>query len=176
MTASTAFTLHFPFVHDIEAALFARAPAAKLQGKPVYMEATVKAFNMSASYATSFGCGAREQIQNWFDQCRVTVSDRSPDFVQVEPAVYSETLLRYKIREAKLYVGTGEQQILGILLEATDQEGRQLLLLKKYGAQMTLDSLILGESSKRNDKYLAGITSCNCRVPTMNAVCIYNTA
>lgn len=158
MAGITTSALHaiLPFVAEVEAQLFQYYPAATLQRNLIYMEPTVKAFNMSASYANSFGSGAREQVQNWFDQCRVTVPDRSLQFVQLQPAMYGSMLSSHSIHEARLYLGMGQGQILGMLLEAFHQNGQQLLFLKNYGAQMTLDNLILGESSKRSNKYLAG--------------------
>ena len=159
--ASTAGVLNLPFVREVEAFLLTHCPAAKLQRDRVFMTPTIKAFNMSASYATLFGSGAREQVQNWFDQCRVTVPDRNPKVAEVTlevTAFLGNVNARHNILDFKLYVATGERRLLGMLLESTDQAGRQLLLLKTFGAQMTLDNLILGESTKRDDSHLAGAT------------------
>ena len=153
--ASTAGILHLPFVREVEAFLLTQCPAAKLQRDRVFMNATTKAFNMSASYSTSCGSGAREQVQNWFDQCRVTVPDRTPKVAEV--TCLGDVNARHVILDFKLFVATGEGQLLGMLLESTDQAGRQLLLLKNFGAQMTLDNHILGESTKRDDSHLAGV-------------------
>ncbi len=146
------------FFREIEDAWFQNvAPAADLQRERVQMQATVKAFNMSASYATSFGSGAREQVQNWWDQCRVSVPDRQPTVVEGESAILSEVALRHSFKPGvQNFAAVGQGRLLGILLGCTDQAGQQLLLLKNYGAQMTLDNLILGESTKRDDKALAG--------------------
>ena len=97
------------------------------------------------------------------DQCRVTVPDRQPRVHQMEPAVLSTIAQQYHaISDAKSYAAFGEVspralRLLGVIVDCTDAAGHQLLILKNYGAQMTLDSLILGESSKRSDTALAGL-------------------
>ena len=113
---------------------------------------------MSASYATSFGSGAREQVQNWWDQCRVMVTDRQPAIHRLNPVSVAEMTQRYDVpKYAKAYAACGQGRLLGILLDCVDETGQELLFLKNYGAQMTLDNLILGESTKRQDKMLAGL-------------------
>ena len=134
------------------------APAANLQGELVRFEATRKAFNMSASYAMSFGSGAREQVQNWWDECRVMVADRRPAIHHLDPAIVAEIAQRHDVlKYATAYAACGQGRLLGILLDCVDRTGQELLFLKNYGAQMTLDNLILGESTKRQDKMLAGL-------------------
>ena len=134
------------------------APIASLQRERMRFDATRKAFNMSASYATSFGSGAREQIQNWWDQCRVMVPDRQPATHDLDSAVSVAVDQRHELREdAKAYAACGQGRFLGFLLDCTDRTGQQLLFLKNYGAQMTLDNFISGESTMRHDKLLAGL-------------------
>lgn len=133
------------------------APAATLQRERVRFEATRKALNMSASYATSFGSGVGEQVQNWWDQCRVMVADRQPAVHRLDSAEIAEIAYRHELAGVKAYAACGQGRLLGILLDCTNRTGQQLLLLKNYGAQMTLDNLILGESTKRQDNMLAGL-------------------
>ena len=151
--------VEYPIVQEVEAVWSDNVgPATELQGNRVRFEPTVKAFNMSASYATSFGSGARELIQNWWDQCRVMLPDRQPVVRAMESSVLSEIAQRCQLRaNAKSYAAFGQGKMLGMILDCTNLAGEQLLLLKNYGAQMTLDSLILGESTKRNDMTLAGM-------------------
>ena len=145
-----------PFIEEFESYCVQNiGPTARLQRERVKFEATVKAFNMSASYATTFGSGAKEQIQNWWDQCRVTVADRQPAIHRIDAAVLAGP--RHLLYDVKAYAAHGQGALLGILLDCTDKVGQQLLFLKNYGAQMTLDDLILGESTKRQDKALAGM-------------------
>ena len=162
MSAHQAAAVQYQYVQHVETAWLQQAPAADLQGNRISFEAVLKAFNMSASYATSFGSGAREQSQNWMDQCRVTVPDRQPRVHQRESAVLSTIAQQHHgISDAKSYAAlndgsSGAIRLLGVIVDCTDAAGHQLLVLKNYGAQMTLDILILGESSTRNDTALAG--------------------
>lgn len=151
--------MRLPLLQDIEHECLRRYPAVRLDRcDRVRFEATRKALNMSALYATSCGSGAREQVQNWCDQCRVAVADRQPDVDRLDSAVLAEIAQRHSVElaDAKAYFAYGQEQLLGILLACTDKSGQQLLLLRNYGAQMTLDNLILGESTKRQDSMLAG--------------------
>ena len=148
-----------PFLQEIEGICVQNiGPAAQLQRDRVSFEATVKAFNMSASYAKSFGSGAQEQIQNWWDQCRVTVPDRQPAIKRIPTAILADVAGRHNmLADAKAYAAHGQGRLLGILLDCTDKAGQQQLFLMNYAAQMTLDNLILGESTKRQDEALAGV-------------------
>ena len=138
-------------------------PAAQLQSEHVRFEPTVKPFNMSASYAKSFGSGARELIQNWWDECRVTIPDRQPAINRISPAILAEIAGRHHmLTDAKAYAAHVQGRLLGILLDCTDTAGQQQLFLMNYGAQMTLDNLILGESTKRQDEALAGMYNSFC--------------
>lgn len=151
------------FFEEVERLCFRNlGPAAALRRERVKFMATVKAFNMSASYASSFGSGARELVQNWCDEYRV--ADRRPAIQQVDSAIAGRHQLR---PDAKAYVACDNGTVLGALMACTDQTGKQLLLLKNYGAQMTLDDLILGESTKRQDMALAGLACCPLSLSTM---------
>lgn len=76
------------------------------------------------------------------------------------PAVLAEVAQRHQIKsDAKAYAACGQGRLLGILLDCTTDTGQQLLLFKEYGAQMNMDCLILGVSSKRKDHRLAGLRS-----------------
>ncbi len=86
------------------------------------------------------------------------VADRQPAIHHMDLAVLAEIARRHELLpDAKAYAAYGQGRLLGILLDCTDKIGQQLLFLKNYGAQMTLDNLILGESTKRQDKALAGL-------------------
>ena len=151
LIALTASTMAFvaavrsPFVREIESVRVQNlAPAANLQRERVRFEATRKAFNMSASYPTSSRSRAREHIQNWWDQCRVMVADRQPSIHCLDSAVLAAIAQRNELlANAKAYAACGRGRLLGILLECTDRTGQQLLFLKNYGAQITLDNLML---------------------------------
>ena len=151
--------MRFSVLHDVESLCFEHfGSAVSMQRDHVKFEAVVKAFNMSASYATSFGSGAREHIQNWWDQCRVTVEDRQPVIHNMSPAALCNLAQKHQLQpDVKAYAAVGQGHLLGIVLGGTNNSGEQLLFLKNLGAQMTLDNLILGESTKRQDKMLAGL-------------------
>ena len=75
----------------------------------------------------------------------------------MDHAISSEIAQRHHLKaDAKAYAAFDQSRLLGMLLECTDQAGQQLLVLKNYGGQMTLDNLILGESTKRSNMALAG--------------------
>ena len=155
-------------------------PPAQLQLQRVVFEPTVKALNMSAPYAKSFGSGAREQIQNWWDQCRVTVADRQPLIHRMETIELAELARQHELLDVKAYAAYGQGQLLGLVVEYTNNTGEKVLFLKNYGAQMTLDKLILGESTKRQDKTLAGMCAVCCllqckSVDSDRHPCIYST-
>ena len=156
MFLDASATMGSPFFEEVESLCFRNlGPAAALRRERASFVATVKAFNMSASYATSFGSGAREHIQNWWDECRA--ADRRPAIQQVDSAVLAGIAGRHQLRpDARAFVAC-DSAVLGTLLACTDHTGQQLLLMKNYGAQMTLDDLILGESTKRQDEALAGL-------------------
>ena len=167
MLLGASATMGSSFFEEVESLCFRNlGPAAALRRERVKFMAAVKAFNMSASYATSFGSGARELVQNWWDECRV--ADRRPAIQQVDSAILAEIAGRHQLRpDAKAYLACDNRTVLGALLACTDQTGKQLLLLKNYGAQMTLDDLILGESTKRQDMALAGVACCLLSLSTM---------
>ncbi|DBA84448.1 TPA: hypothetical protein ACH3X1_006081 [Trebouxia sp. C0004] len=113
---------------------------------------------MSASYAKSFGSGAREQTQNLWDQCRVTVPDRQLAINRIKAAIVAEIAGRHHLMaDAKALCCSRPGMTARDLIRCTDKAGQQHLFLMNYGAQMTLDNLILGESTKRQDEALAGM-------------------
>ena len=155
MAVDTA--IHHPFIKEIERVWSAVASPAALQRAPVSFDPTIKAFNMSESYATSFGSGAREQIQNWWDECRVRAGKAQCIIRCMDHATSSEIAHRHHLKaDAKTYAAFDQTRLLGMLLDCTDQAGQQLLVLKNCGGQMTLDNLILGESTRRSNMALAG--------------------
>ena len=150
-------TIHHAFVRDIERIWFDRATPAALQRALVHFIATTKPFNMSESYARLFGFGAREHVQNWMDECRVRAGTGELTVHSMEDALLSDIAQRHpSLADAKAYAAFDEDRLLGMLLDCTSRAGEQLLFLKNYGAQMTLDNLILGESTKRSNMALAG--------------------
>ena len=162
--APTNRSIRSPFFQEVESVCFQKhGPAARLQRERILFPATKKAFNMSASYATSFGSGAGEHVQNWWDQCRVMVANRQPEILAIDSATLAEIAGQHGMMpDAKAYVTRDKGIVIGVLLDCTDKTGQQLLFLKNYAAQMTLDNLILGESTKRQDKALAGLHTAYC--------------
>lgn len=149
--------IHHAFVKEIEQIWSDRATPVVLQRVPVYFMATTKPFNMSESYARFFGFGAREHVQNWMDECRVRAGTGELIVHSMEDALLSDIVQRHQpLADAKAYAAFDEDRLLGMLLDCTSRAGDQLLFLKNYGAQMTLDNLILGESTKRSNMALAG--------------------
>ena len=119
-----------------------------------------KSFNMSGEYASDSGSGAREHVQNWFDQCRSAVDTRQPKLITFEGAALASVTEQVGVLPGlKLYVAVSPatNTLFGIILAGSSSDGFPFVMLKNYGAQMTLDDLILGQSSKRQDAALAGM-------------------
>lgn len=149
--------IHYPFVREFEEYWFNKATPASLRRPPLQFVAVLKALNMSEPYAANVGCGAREHMQNWWDECRVRAGDGNLFVHLMNHADSSEIAQRHNLMsDAKAYAAFHHHTLLGVVLDCTDKAGQQLLFLKNYGGQMTLDDLILGESTKRSNMALAG--------------------
>ena len=126
-----------------------------------------KSINMSDTYASSFGSGAVEHIQNWFDQCRKldrNTSTRQPLVLEYDSEQFADLVTVHRLKPnitVVVVLDSSASHALGILVacDSAAPAGKQLLLLKNYASRITLDDLILGVSSKQGDNLLAGLIS-----------------
>ena len=114
-----------PLFQEVEKEwLSTKGPAVPMRRERVIFEATSKAFNMSAAYATTFGSGAGEHIQNWWDECRVKVTDRRPSVCELGLAESAAIAQRYKLTSGvQTFAACHEGSVLGIVLACTTQTG-----------------------------------------------------
>ena len=152
---------------DFEERVLASTPPLLSQSKvPLVDRHVSKSMNMSDSCASSFGSGAVEHIQNWFDQCRKlnctsTTWDRQPLVVEYDSEQFADLAKAYRLKEGiQVFaaIDSSASRALGFLVacESAAAAGKQILLLKNYASRISLDDMILGVSSKQGDTLLAG--------------------
>ena len=103
-----------PFVREFEGVWLAKATPAVSKRPPVQFVDGIKAFNMSEGYAEGFGSGAREHVQNWWDECRVRAENTLPIVRRMDYTLSSAIAQRYHLRpDTKAYAAFSPAHIAG---------------------------------------------------------------
>lgn len=120
----------------------------------------IKSLNMVPAYTSHINDGnLQELVQNWQDQCRVATTEDSMIKV-LTVSDFQMMALKADSGRLKFFgvVGEvdGELKSLGYLAEYSDAKGNRALQLKNFGAQVSLEQMTLGLTTKAADSRLAG--------------------